>query len=140
MADIALTAAQVRPIDPVESEIIDLIASVAITKGQVVYIDTAGKAAIADGSAAGTAQARGIALESVGAGQVVSVLKRGRLAGFTVSGLNGDARLYLSATAGALADAAAVVAVTCGRVVVMNDGPTLTKVAYFDFDWLTQHA
>ncbi len=138
MADITVTAAQVAPIYPHHAEIYDFIATEAIAKGQIVYQLTTGKVGVADANAGGKQQARGIALKAAAAGEAVSVLKKGHVAGYTVSGLNADVRLYLSDTAGALADAAGTMSVTCGRVVAMPDDPTLTKVLYADFDWNTQ--
>lgn len=140
MADIALTTAQVRPINPAESEFFNALSAVALIKGDIVYFDTAGKANLADGSAAGTANARGVAMDTVGANQAVSILKRGLCAGFTVAALNGDVQVFISDTARKLADAAGTVAVPAGRVQIMNDNPDLTKVIYFDFDWLTAYA
>lgn len=141
MADIALTAAQIAPVIPQKAEIIDLIAAAAITAGQAVYINSDGKAAVADASAAGTAQFRGIALKAAGAGAAVPVLKSGMVYGFTVSSLDGDAAVYLSDTAGALATTAgdATVDVIIGRVVALSDS-SLTKVIYVDADWLTAYS
>lgn len=139
MADIALTSAQVRPINPDEAEFHNAMAGEALTKGDIVYFDTAGKAKKADGSAAGTANARGVALETVGSGQAVSILKRGLCAGYTVSALNADVQVFISDTAAKLADAAGTVAVPAGRVAIMLDKDN-TKVVYFDFDWLTAYS
>jgi len=132
MADIALTAAQVEPIDLMSAEILSGIAEEAITQGQVVYMTTTGTIGVADANAAGKQQARGIALSAVGAGQAVDYLKRGRVAGFTVSGVDCSAPLYLSDTAGALADAAGTMSVVCGIVVAMTD-KSATRVLYADF-------
>lgn len=139
MADIALTAAQVEPIDPLShSEIYSFIAASAITKGQAVYMTTTGTVAPADATTAGGLyQARGIALNDAGAGQAVSVLKRGRVAGFTVSGMNASAPVFLSETTGALADAAPAgtgTTVVVGIVTCMTDKDA-TKVLYADFRW-----
>lgn len=135
MSDIALTAAKIAEIFPEKAEIYDLIAAVAITKGQVVYQNTAGKAALADANAgSGAHDAIGIALNKAGAGSAVSVLKKGHVEGFTVSSMAYDAPVYLSETAGALADApSATNPVQVGKVVAMTDAPTLTKVLYVDF-------
>ena len=136
MADITVTAAQVSPIFPEKAEIVDVIASEAITQGQLVYLTTAGKAAVADANTAGKEQVRGIALKKAAAGQAVSILKRGHVAGFDVSAKNGDIALYLSDTAGAMADAAsATKTVNVGRVAVLTD-KSGTKVVYFEADWL----
>ena len=121
MADIALTAAQIGLVDPVKSQVESYIAAEAITKGQAVYITTTGTAGVADANAAGKQQFRGIALQSVGAGQAVDVCHNGLLYGFTISGLNADALAYLSDTAGALADAAGTMSVVAGRVKCLTD-------------------
>lgn len=134
MADISLTAAQVAAIDPLNAEIYNFVAAETITQGQIVYLTTTGTAGVADANAAGKQQARGVALNGGGAGQAISVLKRGRCAGFTVSGVNASAPLYLSDTAGALADANGTLTVVCGIVVCMPDKDA-TKVFYADFRW-----
>jgi hypothetical protein len=137
MTDIALTAAQVSLAFPnaQTNEIVDFIATEAITKGQAVYLLTTGKVGVADANASGKQQFRGIALANAAAGKPVSVLKKGVLYGYTISGLNADAMVYLSDTAGALADAAGTMTVVCGRVISLTD-PSLTKVLYVDADWL----
>lgn len=136
MADIALTAAQVAPIFPRKADIRDVVLTEAVTRGQVVYQLTTGKFGVADANVAGKQQARGIALKTGAANEVISILVAGYCYGFTVSGLNGDALLYLSDTAGALADSAGTLSVLCGRVTIMTDSGALTKVAAFAFDWL----
>ena len=135
MADITVTAAQVAALFPDKAEIVDMIAAEAITAGLAVYQDANGKAGIADANASGKQQFRGIALNAAGAGQAVSVLVRGHVAGFTVSGMNGDAIAYLSDTAGALADAHGTMTVNAGRVACLTDS-SLTKVLYICADWL----
>ena len=135
MSDITVTAAQVAALFPDKAEITDMIAAEAITAGQAVYQDTNGKAGVADANASGKQQFRGIALHAAGAGQAVSVLKRGHVAGFTVSGMNGDALAYLSDTAGYLSTVVGTMTVNCGRVTCLTDG-NLTKVLYIDADWL----
>lgn len=135
MADITVTPAQVAALFPDKAEIVDMIAAEAITAGLAVYQDTNGKAGIADANASGKQQFRGIALNGAGAGQAVSVLVRGHVAGFTVSGMNGDALAYLSDTAGALGTANGTMTVNCGRVACLTDS-SLTKVLYICADWL----
>lgn len=107
-----------------------MIAAVAITKGAAVYVNTSGKAALADASAAGTAAAIGIALSTVSAGQPVEVLTRGLMAGFTLTSQAYGAVIYLSDTdTGLLGDAAGTVSKAMGRVWPSTDG-TLTKVLF----------
>ena len=136
MADIALTAAQIAPVKATECEIVDMIAAATITAGQAVYQTTAGKADVADANGAGAQQCRGIALKGGAAGQVIPVLRKGHVYGFTVSSMNGDALAYLSDTAGALADASGTMTVRVGRVTCLTDG-NLTKVLFVDTPWAT---
>jgi hypothetical protein len=126
MSTVAVTAAQVRPIDPLKATIRSYIAVAAITKGQAVYITTVGKVGLADSDGSGTRQFRGIALDTVGAGQAVGVLHDGEIAGFTVSGLNCDSLVYVGTVAGALITGTGGAA--AARVVAMTDGPNATKV------------
>ena len=99
MTDIALVAAQIAPVYPEKAEIFDAIAAATITAGQALYFASAGKVHLADASGSGTLQFRGIALNGGGAGQAISVLKKGHCYGFTVSGVAYDAALFLSNTA-----------------------------------------
>lgn len=138
MAELTVTAAQVSPIFPRFAEIYSMIAAETITAGQVVYQTSAGKAGVADANAAGKQQARGIALCGGGAGQVIDVLKKGHVAGFTLPQAY-DAQLFLSDTAGAIADAAGTMSVPIGRVIAMSD-PSLTKVVYVEADWDVQRS
>ena len=133
MADIALTAAQVAPVFPEHCSIRDYIAAETITQGQAVYILTTGKVGVADANASGKQQFRGIALNGGGAGQAISVLHEGEVAGFTLAG-NADSLVYLSDTAGALADAAGTMTVVAGRVKCLSDA-NLTKVLFVKTQW-----
>ena len=135
MTDIALTAAQIAPVDPDEAQIFDFIAAATITAGQAVYITSAGKVNLADADGSGTLQFRGIALRGGAAGQAIPVLKRGRVYGFTVSAVAYDAALFISNTAGALGDSAGSTSINAGRVVPLSDS-NLTKVVYIEADWL----
>ena len=136
MAVILLTAAKIGAIFDT-AEIVDMIAAVAITKGQAVYQTTSGTVGVADANDSGLEQFRGIALEAASIGKVVPVLKRGHLAGLTLTDQTWDDQLFLSDTAGALGDANGTMVVPVGRVVAMPDS-SLTKVAYIEADWVTQ--
>lgn len=133
MADIVVTAAKVAVVYPEKADIRDYIAAETITAGQAVYFLTTGKVGVADADAAGKQQFRGIALNGGGAGQAISVLHEGEVAGFTLAG-NADTLVYLSINPGALADAAAILAVVAGRVKVLSDAD-LTKVLYVKTQW-----
>jgi hypothetical protein len=130
--EIAVTAAQVRDASPVNMAVkINLIAVEAITAGQVVYMDTAGKAALADASAAGTAVAIGIALEAASIGQPVPILAFGFVTGFTLTSESYGELLKLSNTAGAVDDGGGspTVSAPIGRVWSVGDSAA-TKVIF----------
>ena len=131
MADVVVTAASVGLTDAQSAQTFNMIAGVAITAGQVVYRDTAGKAALAAGGAAGTAGARGIALRTVAAGEAVTVVTEGEVEGFTIAQAY-DAPIFVSNTAGALGDAAGTVSVAVGNVSASTD-KDLTKLLYVRF-------
>lgn len=138
MTAIALVAAEIGVIDPLDGDtIIDsYIASVAITKGQAIYsVAATSYAALADASAAGTAQFRGISLNGAAIGGVLGVCRQGRMYGFTLTG-NYAALAYLSDTAGGLDDGVGTVTVNVGRIVHVNDKPTFTKVLRVQADML----
>ena len=134
MADLTCTAAQVAVMRAEQSVIFDMIAAVALTAGQAVYINSNGKVDKADATT--NKQIKGIALNAAGAGQAVSVLKEGYVNGFDVSGLAYDAQVMLSATAGSLATTGTIIV---GRVVAMPD-KAITKVLYFYDDWTVLRA
>lgn len=139
MTAIVVTAAQVGVVDPIKSTIKSYIANAAITKGQACYITTAGKADLCDGNGSGALQFRGIALNSVPAGEPVDLLQDGELYGFTLAG-DVDSLVYVGDTAGELADTAGSTAVVAGRVSVMTNHPTLTKVLRVFVQWEAQWA
>lgn len=140
MTELTVTAAQVGAVDPIKAEIKSYIAAEALTKGDPVYILTAGTVGKADANAAEPApQFRGIALQTVGAGQAVDVLHDGEVYGFDLSGLDVGDATYLSDTVGKLDDAAGSVTVVTGRVSVMTD-KNATKVlrvfTQWEADWV----
>jgi len=130
MADIVVVKAKVSPVNPSSCDIKDYIAGVALTAGQPVYVDAAGKAQIADANGSSPINRfRGIALNDAGIGQAVSVLRYGEVAGFTLTSQAYDAPIYVSDTAGSLADAAGSTSLLVGVVSVMSD-KDLTKVLF----------
>lgn len=137
MSDITLTASRIAAVHPRFAEIYDFVAAATITAGQIVYLNSDGKLGVADANGSGTLQPLGVALNGGGAGQAISVLKRGFCYGFTITSLAYDAAVYLSDTAGALADAAGSASVIVGRVKALSDSGTPTKVLYIDAPWLT---
>jgi len=134
MADLTIGTNGISLVKANEAEIVDMIAVEAITAGQPVYQTSAGKAGIADANAGGKQQFRGIALKDTGIGKACPVLKRGHLAGYVLTGVAYDGPVYLSDTAGKLADGVGTMTVNCARVRAMTD-PDLTKLLYVEADW-----
>lgn len=131
MAAITVTAAQVAPLFPKNAEIFDFIADAAVESGQSIYQTTTGGAGLADADDLAKDEPRGITLNKAGAGQGVSVLRKGHVAGLNVSGMAYDAPIYLSATPGGFDTAGSI---QVGRVVALSDSAR-TKVAYLNFPW-----
>lgn len=136
MADLTRTPGQVKLLDIDFAEVYDIVPAVALSAGQAIQFNANGKAALADANAgSGAEKARGLVLGSVGIGQGVSYVLRGRVTGFDLSGLAYGALVYLSDTAGELSDTPSTTnAVPVGRVVPLSDGGTPTKVLYLDFE------
>lgn len=128
MGDIALTAAKIAVVDPDKAWIDTYVAGVTITAGQFLYgIVSSGKVGLADEDASAEASwVLGMALEAGVAGQAISVLRRGKVYGFTLSGHAYWLPCSLSNTAGALLDTAAATNIVA-RVVPLSDSD-LTKV------------
>jgi hypothetical protein len=135
MADITIGANGISLVHSDKAVIVDMIAVEAITAGQPVYQTSAGKAGIADANAAGKQQFRGIALKDTAAGKACPVLIRGYLSGYVLSGVAYDGIVYLSDTAGSLADGVGTMTVNCGRVLGLTD-PDITKILFVQADWL----
>jgi hypothetical protein len=94
-------------------------AAVAMGEGSVVYIDSNGKFALADASAAGAAaRPYGITTRKVAAGEAVTAVAKGVLGGFDFASQGYGAEIFLSDTdSGKLADAAGTVSVKVGTVI-----------------------
>jgi hypothetical protein len=135
MADLTIGANGISLVHGTEADIKDLIAVEAITAGQPVYQTSAGKVGIADANAGGKQQFRGIALKTTAVGKACPVLRKGFLSGFVLSGVAYDGPVFLSDTAGSLADAAGTMTVNVGRVCGMTD-PDITKILSVQADWL----
>jgi hypothetical protein len=122
-ADLTRIKEEVAIVFPDGNVIRDYVAAVAIEAGQPVYLDSNGKAALADANGSGTDTFRGIALKTVGAGQAVSVLISGWLSG-TGSGITGlayGASVYVSNSVGELADGAGSTSLLVGKVFPIAD-------------------
>ena len=136
MADIGFSTANggnaVKPIDPDQAELNDglLPATSAPTNGQAVYFHaTTGRLAQSSASAGGTAKVAGVLVQNNG--RAGTYVVRGRVGGFNLSGLNYGAPVYLSNTAGVLADGAGTTSVKVGVVVPMSDQDS-TKVLFIN--------
>lgn len=112
MALITATKANVRPANASQCIIRQFTSGEAVDVGEIVYIKAAdGKAWLATGAAVASAQCIGVVVAigstgqvtGTGAGEILSVVMRGPVAGFTITA---GALAYVSDTAGSLGDAA----------------------------------
>lgn len=98
-------------------------ALVAITAGQAVYTDpTTGSVGLCATNTSGAHNFDGIAMRTVGAGDVVVVVSDGEVGGFSLSGSNYGDLIYAQDTAGAVGTAAGTTSVVIGLVVPLADG------------------
>lgn len=98
-----------------------------ITAGQSFYVDsTTGTALPTTTATANKYQFRGIALETVGAGQAFDGLSEGYVGGYDLSGLAYDALVYAGDTAGTLNTATGTNNVVVGRVCPISDRDPVT--------------
>ena len=134
MADIALTQNDVARVHESQDEAFSFIAGAALNRGDIVYADSNGKLQLSNGGAAATAMALGVCVTDGQAGEPVAVVKRGKVGGFTISGLAYGAFVYISDTAGKLEDAAGTKSNVVGRVIPSSE-TTPQKQLYVDFDW-----
>lgn len=106
MADISITAAQVRPLNG--AIVRRFTAGAAVSVGDAVYVHTDGTVKRADADDGTQVQARGVVVSvgvagasSAAAGEAVDVVTHGALA-LGTSGLTDGAAVYVSTTAGKL--------------------------------------
>lgn len=135
MADLTVTADNVTDASPHISIKLAVFAAVAINKGQAVYINSSGKAALADASASGTGQVTGIAMRAAQANQAVEVLIFGMVDGYDLSSVAYDTIVSLSDTAGAIDNGAGSPTVTApmGKVFPITDSASSPgKVLFID--------
>lgn len=131
MTAIALTAALVSRVFPQDDEVISVKLAETVTQGAPAYQTTSGTYGLADANAAGKQQFRGVFLEAGAAGDVVPMLKRGWLYGYTLGTI--ETPIYLSDTVGVFDDAAGTMTVVCGRVCTLPDAST--KILYVEARW-----
>lgn len=135
MADLTITAADVAAAKIVDQDTFPV--SEVIDAGEVCNLDSNGELRLADASTAPLAgNAQGIALRSANAAGAngVTILRKGIVyLGAALDGLAFDAPVYLSDTAGKLADAAGTVSVIVGTVVPIHaDETTPAKALRID--------
>ena len=131
MTDLALEASKIALTNPQEAEVDFAICAVAVTAGQSLFVNSDGKAALADADVSGAQQTRYLALEAGAIGQSISVLIRGHVFGFTITQAY-DAPIYQSDTAGTLGDSVGTLTVPVGIIKAISDDPTLTKILDFN--------
>lgn len=128
MADLNILPTGISPVWPEQAEIKSYKAAADLSAGNLLYVDASGKVGKADGNGPSPKNRfRGIALQSAKAGQTLDVLVAGYIQGYDVSGLAYDTAVYVSDSAGALADTAGTTSLLVGRVVPMND-PGKSKI------------
>ena len=122
------------------TEIFSYFANAAIAAGQSVYETSTGTVDLASANTAGHEQFRGLALQSVGAGQAVDVIQKGAVEGFDLSGLAYDALVFQSDNAGNLATVASgTKTVQVGRVKPMptkDSSGNIKKVLWVSSDMI----
>lgn len=133
MADITFTAAKVKAVytDPGLCEIHNVKLTETVTAGQVLCWAAAGTMSLADGNDAALDEPQAVALQGGVAGQRVSVLRRGIVAGFAVSGLNVGGQVTLTDTPGVIEEAGA--GENVGRIWALPGGAAADRVIYFEF-------
>jgi hypothetical protein len=136
MADLSLvTANTVRP-GTLTNVQHTAVAGEAITAGAPCHFDgTTGKVYNSDANDASHDTCWGVSLRTVGAGEGVTLLRKGWLFGVDVSGLDFGAGVYVSNTKGRLADAAGSASILVGMVLPVfgeQTGTTAAKGIYVD--------
>lgn len=118
MADMTLGTANKIDVDmPVEtSGQLTLVAAEAITAGAPVLFNSSGKWINADANGTGTVGIWGIATKTVAAGEALTAIRHGFMSGWSNLPAYGNI-VYVSNTAGALADAAGGTSLAVGHVV-----------------------
>lgn len=140
VSDITVVAADVNRINTAHDRVIPVVLAATVTAGQVLYQTTTGTFGLADADGSGTTQPRGIALQGGATGEVVDMLVEGEITGYTLSGLDYDAAVYLSAaTPGALADGAAGSNALIARVFGLTDKDK-TRALYVFCDWCSAYS
>lgn len=130
MALISVTTA--NRVEVVESFIqTTLVANEAIVAGAPVRIDTDGKFTNGNGTDTTENNVYGVALRSAAAGEPVTAIRKGVLAGFTFSQAY-NAAIYVADTDGRLGDVAGTASKVVGRVIPGTASATPGKLLFVD--------
>lgn len=132
MSEVTLVAAKVREVftAPGHSEIYNVEVGETVTPGACLCWNATNQMVLADGNSDELDEPWAIALQDGTVGQVISVLKKGHVAGFVVAGLNTGVRITLSDTPGVMEDNG--LGECCGRVVALPGATTADYVIHFD--------
>jgi len=140
MADLSLVMADVCATVGIPADQKTLVASEDLAAGTVVRIiqsgTNAGKWAKADATSYENANAYGIVLKTVVAGQPVTAVRKGYIDGFDLSDVDYWTGVYLSNTPGVLADTAGTIQKAVAAVVPSNSqrlGTAPDKILLVDF-------
>jgi hypothetical protein len=117
MAVIARTEADARPVNDYDS--IEVTMDELVQAGELVYIKSNGKGAVANASAAGTMKARGVATMSTAIGRAVALVTRGKITGY--AGMTPGADVHVSNTAGEFDTVAGTVPQIAGYAMSATD-------------------
>jgi len=117
MAAVARTATEARPTN--DHLTLEVTMDVAVQAGQLVYIKSNGRGALANAGAAGTMPARGVATMDCPANRAIALVVFGKFGGW--SGMTPGATHFASATAGELDTAAGTVSQKVGFAVSATD-------------------
>lgn len=133
MTVITPVADRVALLNPDTAFTFNAFAGATLSAGDLVYINSStGRLVKTNAGASGTAKCAGMVLKSAAAGQVVTVIGRGWIGGFSPSG-SYYSDLYASDTAGAVDTAAGTVSLVVGKVMPLpDDYGTPTKILYIN--------
>lgn len=133
MADLTITAADVAAVQVIEQYTGP--SAEAVERGQPTYfVAASGKLGLADENNAAKDDVAGVAVtKATNAGDVTTIIRKGIIdLGDALDGMNYDAIVYLSATAGKLADADPGNTKVVGRVIPGWGATTADKLLRVD--------
>lgn len=133
MGNITVNADRVARVYPENDECYNVVLACTVTEGQALYQTTSGTFGLAQADELTERQFRGIALEAGNAGDTISMLKQGMLAGYVLATY--EDVVYLSDTPGALSTVIGTLPVRCGRVTALTDR-SREEVLYVRADWI----